>query len=143
MIDRRLQIGCLVLLLGLLAGCSSQGPAVVPVSGRVTLDGQPLADATLSFQPITDKSSTTQPATGSYGKTDADGRYTLRLIEPDQPGAIVGKHAVTVTTAVAANPASDEIKLKQPEVLPLAARTREIDVPPGGTEQADIELKSK
>lgn len=141
---KQLQIGCgLVLLLGWLVGCGPASPTVVPVSGRVTLDGAPLVGATLSFQPITDKSSATQTAIGSYGKTDADGRYSLRLIDPDQPGALIGRHTVVVTTAVAADPASDEIKLKQPETLPLAARTREIDVPAGGTDQADIALTSK
>lgn len=143
MADCRWQIG-IVLLLGLVAGCGPNGPAVVPVSGRVTLDGAPLVGATLTFQPITDGSPTsTTAAVGSYGRTDAEGKYTLRLIDPDQPGAIVGKHTVTINTAVAENPASDEIKLKQPEVLPAAARTREIEVPAGGTDKADLELTSK
>lgn len=141
MANRKFQFG-LVLLLGLVLGCGAKGPAVVPVSGRVTLDGAPLVGATLSFQPVTDKSGASA-AVGSYGKTDAEGKYSLRLIEPDQAGAIIGKHTVTITTAVAENPASDEIKLKQPEALPLEARTREIEVPVGGTDKADIALTSK
>lgn len=141
MANFRLQIGC-ALVLASLVGCGTKGPEVVPVSGRVTLDGAPLVGATLSFQPITDRTSTT-PGVGSYGKTDSDGKYTLRLIDPDKPGALVGKHTVTITTAVAADPASDEINLKQPEILPPSERTREVEVPPGGTDKLDLELKSK
>jgi hypothetical protein len=132
-----------LLALTVLAGCSSRGPAIVHVSGRVTLDGEPLANASISFQPITDKGNASQAATGSYGKTDADGRYSLQLIDPDQPGALVGKHQVTITTAVAADPASDELKVKAPEKLPAAARTREFEVPTEGTDQADFALSSK
>lgn len=135
---------CLVLIpVSLLVGCNSQSVAVVPVSGKVTLDGQPLVGATLSFQPITDKSSTNQAAMGSYGKTDAEGKFTLRLIDPDKPGALVGRHAVTVTTAVSADPASDELKVKQPERLPVAARTKEVEIPVGGTDRANLELSSR
>jgi hypothetical protein len=125
-----------------LSGCSSSGPTVVPVSGKVTLDGQPLVNASISFQPITRQAEGAH-GIGSYGKTDAEGKYTLRLIDPDQPGALVGRHQVSVTTAVAANPASDELKVKSPERLPAAARTREFAVPASGTDQANFELTSK
>ena len=48
-----------------LAGCGNS-PPLGTVSGRVTLDGQPLAETTVEFQ----------PASGSpaYGVTDAEGR---------------------------------------------------------------------
>lgn len=133
----------LVLVLLLLAGCTPGSSAIVPVSGIVTLDGQPLAGANVSFQPITDKAVAGQAGIGSYGKTDEQGRYTLRLIDPDQPGALVGKHTVTVTTAVAANPESDEIKLKQPERISAKSRTQEIEIPAGGTDKADLKLSSR
>jgi len=134
---------CLLLSVIACTGCEPHSAAVVPVSGTVTLDGQPLAGATVNFQPITDKSSAAQVATGSYGKTDEQGRYTLRLIDPDQPGALIGKHMVTVTTAVSADPASDELKLQQAERISDKSRTQEIEVPPGGTDKADLVLSSK
>ncbi len=138
----RLAVG---VLLGLLAfaGCTPRSSAIVPVSGVVTLDGQPLVGAMVNFQPITDKSTAAQAGIGSYGKTDDQGRYTLRLIDPDQPGALVGKHTVTVTTAVAADPASDELKLQQPEKISPKSRTQEIEIPAGGTDQADLKLTSR
>src|SRR4051812_48296339 len=82
------------LLLLATLGCAG-GPKVVSVSGRVTLDSKPLAGAHVNFQPVGDLNS--PPGSGSYGKTDADGRYTLRLIQPDRPGAVVGKHKVSIS----------------------------------------------
>ena len=58
----------LALALSLAAGCGRDG--VAPVSGRVTLNGQPLANVHVSFQPIaagTDLNS----GGGSYAFTDA------------------------------------------------------------------------
>ena len=52
-----------------------------PVSGRVTLDDQPLANAVVLFEPITGN---TNPGMGSVGRTDSDGRFVLRQIQPDR-----------------------------------------------------------
>jgi hypothetical protein len=122
----------------LFAGCHGR-VATVPVSGRVRLGGEPLAGATVIFQPVADPESTTAPASGSAGKTDADGRYTLRLIAPDQPGAVPGKHTVTITTAVAG---SDDSVLPSGERVPEAWRngSQTFVVPADGTSAADFEL---
>jgi hypothetical protein len=83
-----------VALVALAAGCSGQ--RVVPVSGRVTLNGQPLANVHVSFQPVA-VGSDHDPGSGSYAITDNDGRYTLKLVHGDTPGAVVGKHRVEIT----------------------------------------------
>lgn len=124
-------------------GCTPSTSAVVPVSGTVTLDGQPLAGATLCFQPITGKGAAADAGIGSFGKTDEQGRYSLRLIDPDQPGALVGKHLVTVSTAVAADPNSDLVQLKQPERVSKRSRTQEVEIPAGGTDRADLKFFSR
>ena len=85
----RLALG-LALLLAL--GCG--GRKFVPVSGKVTLNGQPLAGATVSFQPIAEGS--VEAAAGSVGKTDAQGEYTLTA-STGQGGAAVGKHRVMIS----------------------------------------------
>lgn len=71
-----------------LVGCGSSGPQLGTVTGKVTLDGAPLADATVQFQPAEGKP--------SYAVTDASGNYEL-LFAPDQPGATLGKHTVEIT----------------------------------------------
>src|SRR5688572_704144 len=80
---------CCMLLLGPLAGCGQSGPQLAPVSGRVTLDGQPLDAAEVLFQP--------DEGTGSpsYGYTDENGRYELGY-KRGVKGAMVGSHTVSI-----------------------------------------------
>jgi hypothetical protein len=79
------------LLLAMVAGCGQSGPEVAPVSGRVTLDGQPLASADVSFQPD-------GAQRASSGRTNADGRYQL-MFKRGQPGALVGAHTVRISVS--------------------------------------------
>src|SRR5262245_53655961 len=64
------------------AGCGRKSN-VVPVSGKVTVNGQPLANVAVNFGPLTGG---LDGAYASYGKTDADGRFTLKLVDNGQPG---------------------------------------------------------
>jgi hypothetical protein len=77
------------LLLTVFAGCGQNGADVAPVSGRVTLDGRPLASADVAFQPD-------GAQRASSGRTDADGRYQL-MFKRGQPGALVGEHTVRIS----------------------------------------------
>lgn len=79
----------------LLAGCGKpEPPARVPVSGMVTIDGQPVPSAAVAFYP-------SFPGFGgeviAEAITDAGGRYTLAC--PLGEGACLGKHKVTVADA--------------------------------------------
>lgn len=76
------------LLLASLGGCREAGPQIAPVSGRVTLDGQPLFEAEVMFQPE-------GVGSPSYGFTDEEGRYELGY-NRDQQGALIGWHRVTI-----------------------------------------------
>jgi hypothetical protein len=81
----------LVALVGLwLPGCGSKGTALGEVEGTVTLDDEPLAGATISFSPE-------GGGRTSSAITDEAGRYRLEFTA-DKPGALVGKHKVTITT---------------------------------------------
>jgi len=82
------------LLLAVSAGCG--GPKVVPVSGRVTLDGNPLAGARISFEPVKGTVDELSIAT-----TDADGRYQLKNFSSDRMGAVPnGTSGLVVRTYV-------------------------------------------
>jgi len=69
---------------------------VVPVSGKVLHNGQPLTAGSVTFVPEANG----QPeAVGSIG---TDGSYTLAT--GDQAGAPVGKYKVVVRSSVPSNP---------------------------------------
>lgn len=77
----------LVAILVALAGCDSGGPKVVPVSGVLTRNGQPVPNLEVYFMPTHGRN--------SVGMADAQGRFTLGYT-PDQEGALVGEHTVFV-----------------------------------------------
>ena len=83
-------------------GCGgSNAPEVGTVSGTVTHDGKPLAEAGVLFTP--------EGARHSVAWTDAAGRYELNYLREMQ-GAVVGEHVVKITTF------DDEAEI--PESLP-------------------------
>jgi len=74
-------------------GCS--GPKLVPVTGKLTMNGAPIKNVKVEFHPDPDKG-TKGPS--SYGITDAEGNFTLVSNDKDgAPGAIVGHHRVVCT----------------------------------------------
>jgi len=110
-----------------LAGCGKA--KFGSVSGRVTLDNQPLAHTTVEFQPAA--------GSPSYGVTDDRGYYTLQW-SPEQSGAQVGEHTVRITSF-------DEGNRRQPErVPPRYNRQTDLrrEVKPGH-QQFDFDLTSK
>jgi hypothetical protein len=131
-------------LVPFVAGCSSQ--TVVPVSGRVTLDGKPLAGVHVGFQPM-GGGKEPNPGGGSYAITDESGGFTLRMVENDEPGAVVGKHRVEITarSQVPDNidlPTRPKPKVPVPEKYNRASELT-FEVPAGGTSAANFELKSQ
>src|SRR5437764_7623236 len=118
-------------------GCGRKAN-IAPVSGRVTLDGQPLANVAINFGPLTGG---LDGAYASYGKTDADGRYTLKLVEGGRPGASVGKNRVTLNESGLGGE-SDGAAARIQFKLPPKARdgTLQFDVPPRGTDAANFEF---
>lgn len=66
-------------------GCGQS--ETVPVTGTVTLNGQPATDAEVIFTPSTGRVAS--------GATDSAGRFTLSTNKPGD-GAVPGEHNVTV-----------------------------------------------
>jgi hypothetical protein len=118
---------CLTVL-GVVAGCGGPGGVgdLVPVSGRVTVNGQPLTRGTVSFRP--------DPARGNdslqepYGKIDAQGNY--RLCTAGKPGAPRGWYKVLVVSAEAIDPRD-----------PYAPRRSFIDPKYGQMETSDLAVE--
>ena len=91
------KIYCLVAGLAALfvSGCSGGADVegnrldVYPITGKITMNGAPVADAAVSFSP-----KGAQPP--AIGRTDANGVYTLRTYEPGD-GAAAGEFVVLVS----------------------------------------------
>lgn len=124
-----------------IAGCA-QSTKTVPVSGVVMLDGKPLAEAHVTFQPATEEKTANS---GSFAFTDANGAYSLRTFEGEQPGVVVGKYRVSINLVT---PSYDGDPAKKPPAKTLPAKYNrqtelQFDVPAGGTDKANFDLKSK
>ena len=78
-----------VLFLLACGGCGSSGPEIASVAGRVTMDGKPLANATIVFIP--------ESGRPSGARTDESGDYALNFSE-GRRGAIPGPNAVRIST---------------------------------------------
>lgn len=140
-------------LLVALAGCSGGGPKFAPVSGVVLLDGTPYPNAVVSFQPIGTKDNP-NPGRGSSAYTDATGRFVLQGADGED-GAVVGKHRVRIMTkgndvvgqnAETGSPDGGAPPRKNVDPIPPewnANSTVEFEVPPGGTDGAKFEIKSR
>ena len=134
---------------------------VAPVSGKVTVDGEPIADLTVSFEPI-GSADNPNPGFGSMGKTDAQGAYSLKTVPDADSGAIVGEHRVRILRmgggagAAADAPEDDAAMLKEVVAsvkkrgfsgqLPARYNMQTeltFQVPDEGTDSANFDLKSK
>ena len=130
----------------LFIGCN-QGPyELAPVSGVVTLYGEPLVNATVSFEPRADGREIVGP--GSVGKTDNEGKYEL-LTFKDERGAVVGKHTVRISTYKSKFKDlknSDAVEVVSIEHVPWHYNRNTqltFEVPSGGTEEADFTLTAE
>lgn len=131
------------------AGCGGSGFAVAPVSGKVTLNGKPLADANVSFE---SESKAKEVGPGASAVTDAEGRYTLVAID-GRRGATVGPNQVQIHTfkLKELSPTESDMNPQQrgaqhvsvQEKVPTkyaALGALKFDVPSGGTSEANFEL---
>jgi hypothetical protein len=133
-----------------IAGCNSGPYQIAPVSGRVTLDGKPVEKAAVMFQPVATDGNI-NPGPGSFGITDADGRYTLTLIGIEKkPGAAVSLHKVRIENYTEPGDTTDDRPRKREKpAMPIPNRYNRIEailefkVQPGGTTGADFELTTK
>lgn len=117
------------------AGCG--GVAVVPVEGRVTLDGQPFDNVKVLFYLPGEG-----PETNYTAITDADGRFTLSSLDGKKSGVAPGAYSVTLTTE---HWAPDALETDPPpkELVPKHQREHEFKVSDEGTTEADFALTRK
>ena len=138
-------VSLLPLLFSLLlfAGCGGEHFAVAPVSGVVTLDGEPLANARIGFEPRRQGDSP-NAGPGSYAKTDDQGRYTLKTLD-GRSGAVITTHDVWIRTFVAPADRSGKLIEAAPERVPARyndATTLTFTVDEEGSAEANFDLTS-
>jgi hypothetical protein len=113
-----------MLLVATGAGCGPSRPGLLPVDGVVTLDGKPLAEASVVFQPAGGG----RPATGV---TDANGRFKVGTFKP-RDGALPGAHVVTVARSEGTSPS--DTRWISPKIYSLADQSGlSATVAPGST----------
>lgn len=126
-----------------LVGC---GPdyKIVPVSGRITLDGKPLANATILTQPIGTKENTT-PGPGSISETDDDGNYELEFQHEVRVGAVPGPVRVKIVENAEKKVSSDDTVARVRSKVPLDYQEGKAEhtIPEDGSDQMDFELESR
>ncbi len=122
-------IGCAALILSVFTGCGSS--ETKPVTGKITLDGVPLADAVVLFCP------SKGGRTNSRGVTDSNGAYTLDYTSTAK-GAIPGSYVVQIMKP-------EQTNRGEVETLPRIYNqesTLSADVTAGGDNVFNYELKS-
>ena len=129
----------LVLGACLVAACSPASPKVVPVSGRVTHKGQPLAGATVTFQPARRNSS---DAVGSVGAHQCRG--TIRVAAGRAGRAWCGRRPAPGDDQHGDGGARGRRRPAQRRAcgeVAGATAPQSFVVPQGGTERADFEIE--
>jgi hypothetical protein len=86
------RLGALLLVLGIVAGCS-QNDSLATVEGIVRLDGRPLTTGTVRFVPAAGRAAT--------GQIQSDGTFQLGTYA-DSDGAVIGIHKVAIIAYEAA-----------------------------------------
>lgn len=151
---------CLLLGTWGLAGCSSGTPLpdfvekLVPVSGKLMLDGEPLAGATVVFNP--DPSAAGGET--AYGVTDTDGNIEVKTQIPGntpREGIVEGRYVVTAfklempdgspvpKDMTDADAEADGARHVVPPIyLDASSSPLKVDIKPGG-EPLVLELKSR
>lgn len=150
------QLKTVVLSVFLLAGCGSSDGGkpddspLVPVSGVVTLDDEPLANASVQFFPVAG-SAAGLPA---YGTTDITGRFDLQNArgrsgcEPGAYTVVVSKFAQKDGTPIPADAGGDVAAALGHEHVPAKysdpqKSQLQITIPDAGRDDVELPLTTK
>lgn len=146
-----LQSYCLVLFGVMMAGCgqseSVKVPELYPVTGKVTLDGEPLVGAVLSFLPKGDTAGQVVTA------TTADGGNFSAMYSNGKPGCPTGEFQVYISKLVMpdGNPIPEgktAADVQAVDKVPAKYRSPQnpgssVMVPVGGKSDLNFELQSR
>lgn len=94
---KHLKLFLTLFAVSLVASATGCGPgySIVPVSGKVTINGEPAAGLKIVFYPKGNEANGGNPGPFSEATTGEDGSYTLTTRYGD-PGAVPGDHRVAI-----------------------------------------------
>ncbi len=128
----------LLLVVAVITGCSGGDFPTAKVSGMVTCEGTPVANAMVFFEPLrTNANGTAVVGKQGFGFTDEAGKYVLATYGKGD-GAVVGKHRVRVGGPEAKCNCSlnEERTLMEVEVKEGENNAFDITLPPATREDA-------
>ncbi len=113
----------------LISGCGDGRPTRVPVSGRVTIDGEPLTHGFIRFIPTGSRM--------SVGQLDDQGRFQLSCFEGGD-GAVLGEHRIVILSQEPLG--QTQIKWHAPRKYTAASSSGLTEIIEGPTDSIEIEL---
>jgi hypothetical protein len=102
---------CLCCSAILFVGCKEK-VNLIPVTGTLTIDGQPAADINVQFMPDIE-SKNVGPT--SFGATNAEGKFELKTFT-NEVGAVPGAHRVILSDLNEERPAQGEAPTRPPRL---------------------------
>ena len=140
---RQMTLGSLLVLASVLAAGCGPGYPIVTASGTITLDGEPLTNATIITQPIGSKENTT-PGPGSIAETDENGFFELAFQHEDRMGAVPGKSRIKIVENGTKRASADDTAEVVRSTVPLDYQEgkAEYEIPAEGTDAMDFALES-
>ena len=126
-------------VLALCVGCGGSGENLSNVTGTITMDGEPLANALVQFTPV-------EGSRMAAGRTDEDGRYEL-IFGRNAEGALPGEYVVRVSTylELPKEDSDTDEAIITPESVPVTYNIQsdlKATVTDGGDNTFDFDLKS-
>jgi hypothetical protein len=120
------------------AGCG--GPKLVPVEGTITLDGKPLAGATIALELVGGEKAFRLFS----GDADVSGKYVIKPFESNRVGALPGEYHVMIKS-VKTPPGADEMTVLPKDPVPPEFQngSQTLTVPAGGIKSADFAIKTR
>ncbi|QDT41235.1 hypothetical protein Pan241w_12950 [Gimesia alba] len=133
---------CLILMCtaGIFVGCggASDAPVTYPVSGKVTLDGEPLAEGNIIFRDAAEK------AASAAGKIE-NGEFSFEAVAGKKAVVITATREVPGKTVVGGAPDEPPVPAIE-QYIPATYNektTLEAEVSDSGANEFTFELKSK
>ena len=133
-----------LLALPLLSACNQQGtPGCVPAAGIVTLNGEPVEEASVIFAP-----QDTTGAQSASAKTDKNGKFVVTTVKPGD-GMLPGEYLVLITKTTVSGEKSKDGDDRQivnhlpPKYGSKGTSDLKVSIPPKGDKNIELKMEGE